>query len=82
MDIYIALVAQIVAFIVWIVRLEMRVKFLQDSHEGCKKIRELAEVGVSEKLERIVESIAEMKTDIKWLINNNNSKGGSNVAVV
>lgn len=67
-DVYITIAAQIVAFIVWIARIEMRLRFLEQTHEKCNNHRMAVETTTQNKLDSIFASIAEIKTDIKWLV--------------
>jgi len=75
MDLYVAIAVQLVAFVVWIARLEMKVKYLQETHDACKIGREAAIVAKEiadalsvSVLNNITKLLAELGTDVKWLI--------------
>jgi hypothetical protein len=66
---------QLVAFVVWIARLEMKVKYLQETHDLCRAARVVIDASTVNKLTEIAKQLAELGTDVKWLINSKN--GGS-----
>jgi hypothetical protein len=77
-ELYVAVGVQLVAFVIWIARLEMKVKYLQETHDYCKVGRDAAIVAkeISDALavtvlNNITKQLAELGTDVKWLINAN-----------
>ena len=74
---------QLVAFVVWIARLEMKVKYLQETHDVCKIGREAAIIAKDvadalavSALNNITKQLAELSTDVKWLISSRNGGPG------
>jgi len=82
-EMYVAIGVQLVAFVVWIARLEMKVKFLQETHDSCKLGRDAAAVAKDiadalsvSVLNSINKQLAELGTDVKWLISSRNGGPG------
>ena len=76
MDMYVTIAVQLVAIVVWIARLEMKVRFLQETHDQCRAAKEIAEKSSVEKLNEIAKQLAELGTDVKWLICSQNGGSG------
>jgi len=66
-ELYATVVAQIIAFVVWIARIEMRLRFLEKDHSTCQIARLSAEASTQIKLDEVSRKLAEIATDIKWL---------------
>ena len=64
-----AISAQIVGFVVWIVRLEGKVNELRDKHDACQGRRQINEDRVIIQLNKMDVLLAELSTDMKWLVN-------------
>jgi hypothetical protein len=87
MEVYIGVAVQLVAFVVWIARLEMKVKFLQDTHDVCKigrdaavVAKEIADAQTVAVLGNINKQLAELGTDVKWLISSRNGGPGGKIS--
>jgi hypothetical protein len=83
MDLYVTIAVQLVAFVVWIARLEMKVKYLQETHDVCKLSKDAASVAKDiadalavTTLNNITKQLAELSTDVKWLISSRNGGPG------
>lgn len=63
-----AVATQVVGFVVWIVRMEMRLSSLKERHMECQEQRVSKEDTVVTRLDKIEISTAEIKNDLKWLI--------------
>jgi hypothetical protein len=63
----IAIFSQIIGFVVWLARLEMRVKMLQELHEDCQKRRMIFDDESLKRLENIEKSLVKIETDIQWI---------------
>lgn len=72
-EMWAAIVGQVVGFVVWIARLEMKVKFLEKEQGSCMAERQKTESSTVAKLNEIGNALAELRTDVKWLIH---QKGG------
>jgi hypothetical protein len=64
-----AIAAQVVGFVVWIVRLEGKVNELRDKHDACQVRRQVNEDRVILQLNKMDVLLAELSTDMKWLVN-------------
>ncbi len=71
-ELWVLLGAQIVGFVVWIVRLEMRLRFLQESYDVYKLLSDKQEVSTLGRLSKIENLLSEIGTDLKWIIKNVN----------
>jgi len=83
LEVYVGIAVQLVAFVVWIARLEMKVKYLQETHDVCKIGREAAIIAKDvadalavSALNNITKQLAELSTDVKWLISSRNGGPG------
>ena len=64
--------AQVIGFVVWIVRLEMRLRFLQESYDVYKLISDKQEISTVTRLEKIESELSQIATDLKWIVKNIN----------
>lgn len=71
-ELWVLVGAQIVGFVVWIVRLEMRLRFLQESYDVYKLLSDKQELSTVTRLDKIETFLAEISTDLKWIIKNVN----------
>lgn len=82
-ELYVAIGVQLVAFVIWIARIEMKVKYLQETHDVCKLSSDAASAAKATAaalavttLNGITKQLAELSTDVKWLISSRNGGPG------
>jgi len=71
-ELYVLVGAQIVGFVVWIVRLEMRLRFLQESYDVYKLLSDRQEISTVTRLDKIEGALSQIATDLKWIVKNIN----------